>query len=211
MLERGAGGNPVVLENQDRFEPRVLLQVEHTLSERPQHALDGDDRQRGERLRVLGRLDDHFVGADAAHLVEETLTLAVERAFHLQRRELVRDDPDVPPGAVGAAATAVAQHLARRVRLVAFAERAEHGRLERAVLEAEVAWALAALGRDDHPAAGDGILSQLRHAAPGPTSRRRAAGDARRTDNPFRFALPFNERHSAASPLAAQHLLSHGA
>ena len=88
----------VVLEDQDVPEPRVLLQVEHALAERPQHALDGDDRQRGQRLRVLGRLDDHLVGADAVHLVEQPLALAVERALDLQRGELVRDDPHVPPG-----------------------------------------------------------------------------------------------------------------
>src|SRR5918993_5943653 len=208
VLERGPGGNPVVFEDQDRLEPRVLLEVEHALPERPQHALDGDYGQRRERLPVLGRLDDHLVRADAAHLVEQALALAIERALHLQRRKLVRDDADVPPGAVGPSAAPVAQHLARRVRLVALAERAEHGGLEGPVLQTEVARALPSLGGDDHPAAGDGVLPQLRHAAPGGTERKWTAADGRRTGKSCRSALLVSAAR-AASPLAAQHLLSH--
>jgi hypothetical protein len=107
---------------------------------------------------VLGRLDDHFVGADAVHLVEQPLALAIEQTFNLQRRVLVRDDAHVPAGPVRPPAPPVTQHLAGRERLVALAERAERRGLERAVLEPEVARALAPLGGDDHPATGNGIF-----------------------------------------------------
>ena len=100
VLERRAGRRAVVLEQQDVAEPDVVLQIEHAVAERPQHALDLRLRHRRKPLVVIGRLDDDLVRADAAHPVEHPLALAVERALDAQRRELVGHDAQVPAGAV---------------------------------------------------------------------------------------------------------------
>src|SRR5688572_19010317 len=68
------------------------------------------------------RLDDHLVGADAVHLVEESLALAVERAFDAQHGELVGHDAQAPAGPVRRAAVAMRQQLVRRHVLVPLTE-----------------------------------------------------------------------------------------
>ena len=45
---------------------------------------------------MLGRLDDHFVGADAAHHVVDALAALVQFAFDLQGGELVGHHADAP-------------------------------------------------------------------------------------------------------------------
>ena len=55
-----------------------------------------------------------------------------------------------------------AQHLGRRHVLVAGTERTVLGADDAGALETEVVGALAAIGGDDDPAAGDGIFAELR-------------------------------------------------
>ena len=50
---------------------------------------------------MLGRLDDHFVRADAVHAVEHALALAIQFAFDAQRRKLVGHYAQVQPGVLG--------------------------------------------------------------------------------------------------------------
>ena len=49
---------------------------------------------------MIGRLDDDLVRANAVHPVEHAFGLAIQIAFDTQRRKLVRNDPNGPPGSV---------------------------------------------------------------------------------------------------------------
>src|ERR687898_1910343 len=100
MLEMRAGGRAVILEDDDRAEAAILLQIVDALAESTEHLLDIALPHRRQRLLVARRLDDHLVGADAVHLVEEALALAVERAFDAQHGKLVRHDAQAPAGPV---------------------------------------------------------------------------------------------------------------
>jgi hypothetical protein len=158
--ECGWSSRAVVLEDEDVAEPPILPQVEHTLAISPEDPLNRHGRQRGQGRVVLGRLDDHLVGADAVHLVEQALALSVEPTFHLQRRELVRHHTHVPPGTVRRrAVAAIRQHFARRVLLVALAERAYDAGERRDVLETKRARALATLRGDNHPPARNRVFA----------------------------------------------------
>ena len=96
MLQRCAGRPARVLEDEDVSKPRILLEVQDAVVERPQDVLDPPLAHAGEGLAVLGRLDDDLVGADAVHLVVHAVALAVQIALDLERRELVRHHPQLP-------------------------------------------------------------------------------------------------------------------
>ena len=153
----------VVLEDDDVAEPEVLLEIQHAIAPGPEHPLDGLLGHRRQRGAVLRRLDDHFVRADPVHPVEQPLALAIQRAFDPQHRKLVRHDAHFPASAVGGRAVAIGQNLGRRLVLVPFAERAESVRPGGDRLDLEIVGPLLPLGRDDDPAAGDGIFSQISH------------------------------------------------
>ena len=150
----------MILEDQNVAEADVLLEIEHPLAKRPQHALDLRLGHRRERLVVIRRLDDHFMRTDAVHAIEHALGLPLEAAFHFQRGELVRHDPKVPAGPVrGAAVLPVRQDLVRRELLTAGAERTVLGAQRGHTVDAEIARPLLTLGGDDHPPPSDGIFS----------------------------------------------------
>ena len=77
MLERGAGGFSVILEEQDVFEAAIFFQVENAVAEGPEHVFDALGWELREGHVVVGRFDDDFVGADAVHLVEHAFGLLV--------------------------------------------------------------------------------------------------------------------------------------
>ena len=163
MLERRAGRRAVVLEDQDVAEPPILLQVGHPLAVRPEHLLDLRLAHRRQRLVVIRRLDDHFVRADAVHPIEQPLAFAIEIALHLQRRKPVRHDAEVPARRVRRAAVLPERpDLGRRHVLVAGTERAVLAGDDAGALEMKIGRPLLAIGGNDHPAAGDGILAELR-------------------------------------------------
>src|SRR5688572_23232095 len=115
MLERRTSRSTMVLEDDDVAEPAILLQVLYAFAERPQHLLHGRIPHRRQRLLVTRGLDDDLMGADAVHLVEQPLALAVERTLDTQHGILIGHDAQIPARAVGAAAVApVRQQLARR-------------------------------------------------------------------------------------------------
>ena len=120
MLDRRARGFAVILENQNVAEALVVFQVQHAVAVAPQHVFHGALRQRRQRRCMLRRFDDHFVRADAVHLVEETFAFAVQFAFDAQRRKFVGHHANAPAGRVGAAAVAaIDQNLRRRLRFTA--------------------------------------------------------------------------------------------
>ena len=67
---------------------------------------------------MLRRLHDHFVRADAVHLVEQAFALAIQFAFDSQRRKPVRHHANAPTRRVRPAAIApIHQNFRRRLDL----------------------------------------------------------------------------------------------
>src|ERR1035441_2357848 len=81
MLQRGAGRFSMVLKEQDVFEAPVFFEIENAVPERPQNVLDSFCRKRGQRRVVVGRFNDHFVRANAIHLVKHALSLLAQAAW----------------------------------------------------------------------------------------------------------------------------------
>src|ERR1022692_4543789 len=73
MLQRGSGCFSMVLKEQNVFEAPVLFEIENAVPERPQNILDSFCRKRGQRRVVVRRFNDHFVRANAIHLVKHAL------------------------------------------------------------------------------------------------------------------------------------------
>src|SRR6266571_2726797 len=158
VLQRGPGGRAVVLEDQDVAEPGVFPQVQDAVAVRPEDVLKLLLRQARQRRLVIGRFDDHLVGAHPVHAIVEPNPLAPEIALDLQRRELVRDHAQAPPRRVGrATGGTVREDLRRRLRFVPRTERAQRlGRNRRHHLT-EIGRALGSFGGDDHPPTDDRI------------------------------------------------------
>ena len=77
---------------------------------------------------MIRRFNDHFVRADAVHLVEQAFAFAVQIAFDPQRGKFIRDHAHVPARRIWAAAvSSVLQNLRRRLRFVARAKRDTSG------------------------------------------------------------------------------------
>src|SRR6478735_4244163 len=153
----------MILEHDDVAEAPVLLQVLDAFAARPQHLLHCSIAHGGQRLVVSRCLDDDLVRADAVHLVEQPLTLPVQRSFYSQHRKLIGDHAQIPAWRVGRTAIpAKGRDLMGRHRLVPLAEGTGWitGDLDR--LQPEVVRSLAPFRGDDYPAAGDGIFAQLR-------------------------------------------------
>src|SRR5687768_1438899 len=158
MIERRTSRGAMVLEDDDVAQADVAFQVEHTLAPRPEDFLNRGLRQRRERLAVTRCLDDDFVRADAVHAIEQPFAFAIEIALHAQCRKLVGYDAHVPPTAVS-----IGKDRWRRFILMTLAERAKLVALRRRRFDVEVAGPLLALGRDDDPAASNGIFSEVGH------------------------------------------------
>ena len=150
------------LEQQRGAEARVALQRHQAVPEGAHHVLDGRRCEVGELRVVVGRLDEHLVGADAVHEIVEAFPAPLGRAVDAQRGEPVRDDADAPAGRIGrrVGALPVGEQLRRCLRLVAAAE---HARAvgPRGTGDREVRRPANALGRDHHPPTGDRVLAQL--------------------------------------------------
>src|SRR5258708_60954 len=125
MIDSRAGGFSVILENEDVTEALVILQVEHAIPIAPQNVLHSTLGQRGERRKMVGRLDDHFVRADSVHLVKETFAFAVQFAFDAQCGKFVWHHADAPARRVWASAIPpVNENFRRSSRFIANAKRA---------------------------------------------------------------------------------------
>ena len=133
MIEPGAGGAPVILEDDDAGEARVALQILDARPPRPQHAPQVIGVERVQRLIVNRRFDDHLVGAEAVARLEQALGSHARLALDAQHRMAIRDDAHRPAGHVGRSAFAPRQDLGAGVGLAPFAERA----LRRRILEAD--------------------------------------------------------------------------
>src|ERR1700733_6772683 len=164
MFDSGPGRLAVIFEKQNVAEAPIVFQIEHAVAISPQnffHAFFVDQR---ERLLVIGRFDDHFVRAHSVHTIEKAFAFAVQSSFDPQRRKLVGHHSHRPSRSVLAAAVApVGENLLRRLAFIARAERANSWvAFYVHTLPNEIHWPLAAIGGDDDPASGNGILAKLR-------------------------------------------------
>ena len=96
VLQRGAGGFPVILENQDELEAAVLLEVKDSVAEGPKHIFDALGRQRSQGRVVIRGFNDDLVRADAVHAVKHALGLAVQATLDPKGGELVRHHANRP-------------------------------------------------------------------------------------------------------------------
>src|SRR5579859_1353479 len=168
VFDRSAGGFSVIFEDEYVAEALVVLEVEHAVAVTPEDVFHRALAERGQRGGVIGRLDDHFVRADAVHLVEKTFALAPEIAFDAKRRKFIGNHAHAPAGRVGAAVrAAVDKNFRRRFCFVARTEGAilAIGR-ERDAFAQEVVGAFSALGGNNYPAAGDWVFTKLRQRTP---------------------------------------------
>src|SRR5215467_14350451 len=100
VLKRSPGGFAVILKNENVLEAAVFLQIEDAVAEGPEHVFNALGGQAGEAQRVVGRLDDRFVGANSVHLVEHAFGLLGKIAFDTESRKLVGNHANGPSGAV---------------------------------------------------------------------------------------------------------------
>src|SRR6266540_3801756 len=159
MLERGPGRLSLILEDHDVLQATILGQIDDSF---PIGAENLGQMARWELLDpgvVLGRLDDHLVGADPVDAVVEALPRRLQIAFDPQRWKLVRDHPRPPSRTVrGAASGPQRPHLVGGPRFLAGAERARsRPALDR--LRDEVRRSPGALSGDDDPPPDDGIAA----------------------------------------------------
>src|SRR5579862_1274865 len=168
MFQRGPGSLAMVLEDQNVFEPPILLQIENAIPEGPQHVFDSLWRQCRQARSVVRSLDDYFMRPDPVHSVEHPLSLTVQIALDAESRKLVRYNSNRPSRRVplrrrpSIRIRPVRLNLRWSLPLIAVAKRAESP-LNLHVLAYEIGRALGPVRRDDYPTANNGIFSKLRH------------------------------------------------
>src|SRR5262249_6308210 len=165
MFQRGSRSIAIVLENHDVLEATVLLEIEDAVAKRPEDILHALHRHSGQGLSVVRRLNHHFVGADAVHLVEHAIRLAVEITLNAQRRKLVGYNAQVPSGKIAPSVFAgtVSHDLRRRLAFIARAKRTKVRALEDNAFTRKIAGTLGTVAGNNDPASGHGVFSQFRH------------------------------------------------
>ena len=165
VLERRAGGRAVVLEDQDVAEAgcpasgRARARGTPTAPARSPAppSSPASCRDRGVSM-ITSCAPMPFIRSNSPSPSRSSV------ALDLQRRKLVRHDAQVPAGRVRRAAVC---RYASTSGGVMSSWPGQNGQSSSPMivtrLEAEVVGALLALGRDDDPAAGDGIFSQVGH------------------------------------------------
>src|SRR5438128_2822033 len=91
MLERRPCGLAVIFENQNVLKAPVLFKIENAITESPENVCDTLGWQRRQTGIVIGSFNDHFMRANAVHLVEHAFWLAAQIAFDAQCRTLMRN------------------------------------------------------------------------------------------------------------------------
>src|SRR5260370_12694197 len=116
---------------------------------------------------MVWRLNHDFVRADSVHLVKEPLSLAVQFALDTQGGKFVGHNPDAPAGSIWASAIpSVDEDFRRSPSFIAHAEGAILLFSRDDALTEKVVRTLPSFRRNDHPAARDRILPQLRQSIP---------------------------------------------
>src|SRR5262245_44344992 len=119
MLQRSACGFAMILENQNVPKPLVLFQVEHPVTEGPEHIFHGLLAKGRKSGVMIGCFDDDLVSTDSIHLVKESLALPIEISLDAQGWELVWDNPKHPARRVaGTSIGSIRKNLRWRVALM---------------------------------------------------------------------------------------------
>src|SRR5581483_1945940 len=167
VLEGCASSFAVILEDQNELEAAVFFQIEDAVSKGPQHIFNTLRRQRGKGRVVIGSFDDHFVSPNAVHAVKHTFGLAVQAAFYTQGRKLIGHHTDCPTRGIALRWRAsirigtIGLNFRWRLALVSIAERAKSA-LDLYRVTRKIGGPFGPVGGDDHPAANDGVFSELR-------------------------------------------------
>src|SRR5437868_14377300 len=170
MLQGGACRLPVILEDQNVLEAAILLEIDDAVAESPKHVLDAFLRHVGEGLRVIRRLDNDFMRTDAVHAVVHTIGAAIEVSFDPQCGIFVGHYTHGPAGLITLTLTmAKGKDLRWRLGFVAGTERAKSA-LENYGVSDEITWSARAVGRNNDPASGDGVLPQFGQLGSSPRS-----------------------------------------
>src|SRR5260370_13180038 len=149
------------------FRSLVVLQVQHTVPIAPEHVLHSTFGQGGERCKMVRRLNHNFVRANSVHLVKQAFAFAVQFALDPQRGKFVGHTPDAPARRVWASAVpSVNENLRGSSRLIAHAEGTILLFSWDDTFTEEVVRTLPAFRRNNHPSAGDRVLTQLRQSNP---------------------------------------------
>ena len=168
MLERRPCGLAVIFENQNVLKAPVLFQIENAITESPENVFDTLGWQRRQTGIVIGSFNDHFMRANAVHLVEHAFGLAVQIAFDAQCRKLIRNYAHCPARTVALRrraairVRAVGLNLRRCFTLVAITKRAEAA-LDFHSLPDKIGRTLGTVGRDNYPSSDDRVFSKLGH------------------------------------------------
>src|SRR5215472_9528630 len=150
----------MVFEDQHVAEALVVFEIEHAVAISPQDVFDGLLWKLSERGLVLRRFNDHFVGADAVHLVEKAFAFAVEFAFDAKGREAVRHHTDIPSRGIRSSAVApVGKNFRWRFDFISRTEGTVLGAPRKDALSQEIIGPLTAVGRNNHPATRDRVLA----------------------------------------------------
>src|SRR5437879_3907613 len=160
---------------------------------------------------MVRRFNHDFVRADSVHLVKETFPFAVQFALDAQRGKFVWHNPDAPARRIRASAIpSVDENFRRSSSFIAHAEGAILLFPGDDALSQEVVRPLPSFRRNDHPSAGDRVLTQLRQSNP----PRRCSGSPTQSEQPPDFelysvwrpredvpvtVLTFEERHPCAT------------
>ena len=131
---------------------------------------------------VVGRLDDDLVGPHPVHPVVEPLARGSSSPSIRSAGNLFGTTRTSQPGRFGGLPSGRSAQTSSGVRASCPAQKTHGPPFGWPARRREVRGPARALGRDDHPAAHDGVLPQLRHAPPASSSGRgsRASSEAER-------------------------------
>ena len=111
---------------------------------------------------MVRSFNNDFVRADAVHFVVEAVPLPAERALDSQGGKFVGHNAQRPPRSVGRSAIiAIGEHFRWSLALVAVTKGAKAGAADLHLVTDKIRGALGPVGRDNHPPAGDRILTQF--------------------------------------------------
>src|SRR6185437_15769274 len=145
MIERSPRGLAMVLEDHDVLKTTVLFEIENPVTKCPEQVFHPFYRHGGQSFHMVGGLNDHLMSADAVHLDEHSIGLAVQVTFNAQSRKFVRHHTQVPVCVALASifSRPIRQNFRRRLSFIARTKLADLmsarsrekslGRLERSV------------------------------------------------------------------------------
>src|SRR5437868_4524111 len=100
MLESCTCRFAMIFEDEDVLEAAVLLEIDDTIAERPEHVFNALLRHVGKSLCMVRCLDDYLMSADAIHAVIHSIRATIEVPFDSKRRIFVWNHTHRPAGLI---------------------------------------------------------------------------------------------------------------